>query len=172
MNALKKRGVVITIRGCQWQNLKDTVRKRSPYSQFYYKANITSDMILSSVYSGAFFGLLEVDLVTPVSIKNEFEKINFATIFNKIIPSPNMLSKTMLERCHRYGVAFPLNPQLTLVYDAKNYLVTSETLNYYLHLGMTVTTIHYCVEYQRSKPLKQFIDLSRKFIIIMLLSFV
>ena len=117
-------------------------------------------MILENVRSKKFFGLLEIDIITPEWLQTECNKINFATIFNKISPQETMLSKSMRDKCEKYGVKFPINPQLSLVYNASNYLLTSDTLIFYLDLGMEVKTIHYCIEYQRSKPLKPFIDLS------------
>lgn len=160
LRQLSTLGTVILMRSCQWKNAKKGIEKKSPYSNFYYTKIITHQMILDSVMSGQFFGLLEVDIFTPEAVKREFEKINFATIFDKITPNREMLSDSMADRCEKYGVKFPLNRQLTLVYASRNYLITSEMLQYYLCFGMQVQKIHYCIQYQRSKPLKKFIDLS------------
>ena len=161
LKALREYGHVIMIRGCQWNLIKDHLTMKSPYSSFYYNTSITTDMILQAVKNGTFFGLLEVDVSTPMWLQRECNKINFATIFNKITPTEDMLSSSMLARCQKYGTKFPLNPQLTLVYNAKQYLITSDMLKYYLELGMTVSCVHYCVEFQRSKPLNKFIELSK-----------
>ena len=71
-----------------------------------------------------------------------------------------MLSKTMLASLKESNVKFPLGQQLTLVFEAKNYLMTSETLRHSLEIGLIVSDIHWAVEYQRSKPLLKFIELS------------
>ena len=160
LQALENIGHLITIRGCQWKRLRSRVKKRSPYSMFFYSSRISSTMILDSVRNGQFFGLLEVDIKTPPKIKMEFERINFATIFNKISPTKEMIGEKMLEVMKHYGSKFPIKPQLTLVYNAEHYLLTSEMLRYYLDLGMEVVNIHYCIEYQRSQPLRKFIELS------------
>ena len=151
------------MRGCQWKKLSNHVKKRSPYSVFYYTPLISTPMILQAVRNGKFFGLLEVDIYTPNHIKKEFNKINFATIFDKIVPAREMLSENIQQICDNYERKFPLNPQLTLVYEASNYLVTSEMLRYYMAIGLVVTNVHCCVEYQKSKPLRKFIDLSKGF---------
>ena len=118
-------------------------------------------MILEAVKNGNFFGILDVDIFTPKHVQEQFDQINFATIFDKITPGREMLSQNMQTICEKYGRKFPLNPQLTLVYESRNYLITSEMLRYYLQIGLVVKNIHDCVEYQRSKPLRKFIDLSK-----------
>ena len=75
-----------------------------------------------------------------------------------------MLSETMLSNLKESGVKFPLPQQLTLVYEAKNYLITSETLKHSLKIGLTVSELHWAVEYQRAKPLLKFIELSNLFL--------
>ena len=163
MAILAKLGILITIRGCQWDKIKETVTKRSPYSLFFYEKVITTSMILSAVENGQFFGLLEVNLVTPNWLQEQCNRINFATIFNKISPTREMLGNKMLEQCDIKGTKFPLNSQLTLVYNADNYMITSTMLQFYLKLGIRVTNLHYCIEYQKARPLKKFIQLSKFF---------
>ena len=58
------------------------------------------------------------------------------------------------------NIKFPLPKQLTMVFEAENYLITSETLRHSLEIGMIVSKIHYAIEYQRAQPLKKFIELS------------
>jgi len=158
---LQQKGAVILMRGCVWKQLKRHLNlNRSPYSTFFYHKNITQHMIIDGVKSGDFFGFLSVDIDTPEPVRKRYRKINFPTIFDKISPTENMLSENMLELCKRRTAKVGLRKQLTLVYEAKNYLLTSEMLRFYLSIGMTVKTIHYCVEYQRSQPLKKFIELS------------
>ena len=159
--ALKTLGILITIRECQWNRIKSHIKNRSPYSLFFYEKNITTAMILKAVKDDRFFGLLEVDIKTPDWLKKECNRLNFATIFDKISPEKSMLSDSMLKRCEDRGMKFPLNPQLTLVYNANNYLITSTMLQFYMKLGLIVTKLHYCVEYQKSRPLQKFIELSK-----------
>lgn len=154
---LKSLGELILIRGCQW---KKPDRLSSPYSQFYYTKEVSTDMILSAVRKDRLFGLIELDITTPSWLQDDFDDINFAPIFNKISVTEDMLSTTTIDRCKAYGVKLPTNPQLTVVYEAKNYLITTDMLKYYLELGLQVTNIHYCIEYQRAQPLKKFIELS------------
>lgn len=47
-----------------------------------------------------------------------------------------------------------------MVYNATNYLITSESLKFCLNLGLHVTAMHWCVEYQRGRPLAPFIKQS------------
>ena len=71
-----------------------------------------------------------------------------------------MLSKTMLKNLTDSDVKFPLPKQLTMVFEAENYLITSETLRHSMKIGLVVQKIHWAIEYQRSKPLFKFIQLS------------
>lgn len=151
---------MILMRGCIWEKRKNNVVKRSPYSKFFYSALISQQMLIDAVKEEEFFGFLEIDIFTPDNIKEQFRAVNYATIFNKIAATKEMLSPEMISLCEANNVKFPLKPQLTLVYEAKNYLLTSCMLKYYLEIGMIVTKIHSCIEYQRSQPLKKFIELS------------
>ena len=156
---LRQHGKVILMRECIWNRLKRQVKFNSPYSYFFYRKNIREEEILSAVLKDQFFGLLEVDLWTPDWLKAKFNEINFGLIFDKISPTEDMLGTKMKNLAKNYGYKFPLNPQLTVVYAVKNYLITSEMLKYYINLGVEVTKLHSCIEFQRSKPLKKFIDL-------------
>ena len=117
-------------------------------------------MILTAVKNGSFFGLLEVDLRTPSWLKEQCNKINFAVIFDKIEIKRDMLNGRMQNLCDKKGMKFPTKPQLSLVYDTDNYLITSTMLQFYMNLGLQVTNLHYCIEYQRANPLKKFIEKS------------
>ena len=71
-----------------------------------------------------------------------------------------MLSDTILSNLDESNIKFPLPKQLTMVFEAKNYLITSETLRFNLQIGLVVSELHWALEYQRSKPLLNFIELS------------
>ena len=71
-----------------------------------------------------------------------------------------MLSDTILSNLDESNIKFPLPKQLTMVFEAKNYLITSETLQFSLQIGLVVSEVHWALEYQRSKPLFNFIELS------------
>ena len=170
LTALQSVGKVIMIRSCQWKRLKAKWDKTSPYSQFFNQTNIKETEILKAVESERWFGILEVDIETPEKIRSKFREINFGTIFDKIQVTESMVSEEIREVLSNNGRKFPLKPQLTLVFDAKEYLVTSETLKLYIKLGMIVKKIHSCIEFQRSKPLDGFIKKSIYFLLIISLS--
>ena len=50
---------------------------------------------------------------------------------------------------------------MTMVYNAKNYLITSESLKFCINLGLIVSDMHWAIEYQRGKPLASFIKSSK-----------
>ena len=116
--------------------------------------------ILDAVLNDNFFGLLEVDLITPPDLRKEFNKINFGLIFDKLTTTKEMLGDRMRKLAESYNYKFSLHPQLTVLYETKNYLITSTMLKFYMQLGVQVPAVYYCIEYQRSRPLKKFIDIS------------
>ena len=166
LKILQKFGKVIMIRSCQWQKLKNRWDKISPYSEFFNRRNIKTKEILSAVKYERWFGILEVDISTPEFLRAKFREINFGTIFDKIQVTESMISEKIRRVLLQQGRKFPLNPQLSLVFDANEYYLTSETLKLYLKLGMKVTKIHSCIEYQRAKPLDNFINKSLYFLLL------
>ena len=162
LNLLQKQGFVIMIRGCQWRKLQKRVTFSSPFSKFFLQKNIRSEAILSAVFHDEWFGLLECDLMTPENVREKFRKINFGTIFEKVRVTENMVNDEIRSSLSSHGRKFPLEPQLTLVFEAKKYLITSETLRLYLSIGIIVTKIHSCIEYQKSRPLEPFIAKSKQ----------
>ena len=134
------------MRECVWTEKRQlglatnpTAFKRSPYSAFFYDENITKSKILSGVFDGSFFGLLEVDISSPEEVKQRFKTINFPPIFDRVVVERAHLSQNMASKCDDANIKFPLRPQLSLAYSAKKYLITSETLKFYLEIGLEVT---------------------------------
>ena len=51
-----------------------------------------------------------------------------------------------------------MSPQLTLVYNAENILLTTEMVRFYMDHHMEICNIRYCIEFTRDKPLKNFVE--------------
>ena len=157
-------GTVIMMRECKWRKA-DVRLTFSPFSDFYYKAGIvTEEMILAAVARGTLFGIIEIDIFTPTEVKRRLQEINFPVIFCRVETSKDMLSEAMQTLCESYRMKFPRPPQLSLRYSAKNHMTTTETLRFYLELGLRVTKVHRIIEYQRSRPLEKFVKLSNNYI--------
>ena len=116
-------------------------------------------MIISAIENDEFFGLIEIDVFAPSEVIEQCKKVNFAPIFNKIPVTREMLSSKMRKRADIYKFKLPTRDQLTLVYEANDYLCTTDMLKFFLQLGMIVTDIKYCIEYQKCKPLEKFVNL-------------
>ena len=52
--------------------------------------------------------------------------------------------------------------QLTLCYNAKNILITTETAKFYMDHYMEITNISYAIEFTKDKPLNKFIENATK----------
>ena len=158
LNSLAKIGEVIVMRECQWREQRRHVSWKSPFSEFFMARDIAPGQIITAVELGSFFGILEIDITTPEHVRSRFRQINFGTIFNRLAVNKSMLTEDMINALP--SKKFPLPPQLTLVFEAEKYWITSVTLQFYLKLGMIVTKVHSCVEFQRARPLDKFITKS------------
>ena len=143
---LSTQGRCLVMRECVWRKKRQLGLKsnpapftRSPYSSFYYDKDITKAKILKGVCDGTFFGLLEVDIVSPDAVKQRFKEINFPPLFDRIVVDRKHLSQSMLAKCDAAKMKFPTRPQLSLTYSAKNYMISSEALQFYLEIGLRVT---------------------------------
>ena len=88
---LSKKGKVICIRGCEWNQQNKNLNIESPFSRFFLQNNITKDAILNAVYNDSWFGLLQVDIYTPerrglilaIYQRKNFIILNIVSIFKK-----------------------------------------------------------------------------------------
>ena len=70
-----------------------------------------------------------------------------------------MLSPKMAAEIDRRKIKFPLNKQLTLTFNASNYLLTSDLAQFYLSKGMQLSNLKVAIEYNKDQPLASFVNL-------------
>ena len=85
-------------------------------------------------------------------------KLRFPPIFTHVSISEDMMENNMKTQLKDRGVKFPIEKQLSLVFNQKQYLLTTDLAQFYASKGMQLTNLTIAIEYTRSTPLKKFID--------------
>jgi hypothetical protein len=101
---------------------------------------------------------MKVDVVTPKIIQDKYEDLGFPFIFSRAEITEDMLSQKMLENAKLVGKKFPYEC-MTLVHNAKNQVLATPMIRFYLEIGMKITNVEWAIQYIRGdKPFKKFID--------------
>ena len=154
---LGKIGKFIQIFECEWLEMKSNVSYTHSVSKFFGRKDIAEIEILNAVADGSFFGFIRADIKSPQNVIDHFMKVRFPPIFAHVCVEESMLAPAMLEILKRQQVKFPLKQQLSLVFNHKQYILTTELARFYLNKGMEISNVTLAVEYTRSKPLEKFI---------------
>ena len=96
--------------------------------------------------------------MTPPELKAEFLKLNVAPLFSRITVDQTMIDPKMAKMVESNRFKLP-SEQLSMVFHAKDYMLTSAMLKMYLEWGLIVTRVHSGLEYQPAKPFIPFINL-------------
>ena len=136
------------MRSCEWEPIWHRLKERkSPYSKHFYASEIRKNDLIKTIANGSLFGIIQVSVEAPESVKKDWRKINFAPIFQKRLITADKLSTEMQK-------FFELNktkvkPQLTQGFSAEKIILSSEYLAFLLECGFICTEIDWCLEYQR-----------------------
>ena len=155
---LQTKGKLIQIFECEWLKIKPTVNYKISVSRFFGRRNISEREILDSVIDGSFYGIIRVDIHSPQAVVDHFMKVRFPPIFAHVSISEEMVEEKMRAHLKERGVKYPIKNQLTLVFNRKQYVLTSDLARFYITKGMHLTNLTLAIEYTKSKPLKKFID--------------
>ena len=122
------------------------------------KAKHSDEEILASVLENKLYGYLVVDISTPDHLIENLK--NFPPLIKRLEVTNEYLSDYMAKR---YAEKNPKCPQLkreTVVqcFHAKEHLLMTPLLRFYLQKGLKVTKIHRVIQYQPFKALAPFVD--------------
>ena len=156
----KHHGNFVNIFGCQWDEMKKNLEYRNFTSVFFNRKTLISEKeIWAKIETGDLFGMVEVDIYSPPETVKFFTQMNFAPIFAHINVTEEMMSPQTARFIHETkSRKFPLDKQLSLKFHAKKHLITTEMALFYKAHGMILSNMTLCLEYQRGKPLKKFIE--------------
>ena len=156
----KHHGVLVKISGCMWEQLRKEVEYVNHTSVFFNRQSLISEEeIWQKIDSKELFGMIEVDIETPLEAQDPFLRMNFPPVFSHVNVTEEMVGETMAQRVNESSNRkFPLEKQLTLRFHAKKHLITTEMALFYKERGMKLSNMTLCLEYQKGYPLKKFID--------------
>ena len=150
MQALKEVGKVIIMWGCQWKQIKRRLRVReSPFSAFYFDRYIPWQNIVAAIQRNVFFGIANVDISAPESVREKYRQINFPPLFKRAEHKIESLSPEMAAFYEAYGTK--PTPQLTVGFEAEGMSLSSDYLKFLLDIGFLVKKLHWALEYQKGK---------------------
>ncbi len=170
---LRSKGyTVIEMRECVFQALfRDSERMcdiayecRPSFCQ-KYRGNVSETQILNAVRDDTLFGMVEVDLGVPEKWGSEFQsELSPAEYFGEMSPifcntdiPMSDIGSHMQEHVKELGLSEKPRRLLVGGMKAKQILVATPLLKWYLEHGMVVSKIYQVVEYRRQKCFESFV---------------
>ena len=154
----ESRGKLYTITSCEWNRIRDTVGPFKNYtSVFFNRRKVTEKELFEKIKSGDFFGLVLCDVKSSEAVKEKFSKFNFPPVFCHLPIEESMIHPDYLTILKDRKTQFPLDRVLTLTYEAKNILLTTETAKFYMELGLELSNMKKAYEYEKAYPLAHFV---------------
>ena len=136
--------------------LRDFIDKRHPPFQKKFKGKVTNSQILKSVRSGKLFGMVEVDIQAPKSWSDEFKakmSIPPSEYFSEMSPifcnsqvKFEDIGDHMQEYINTHNQSKKPRRLLIGGMKAKQTLIATPMLKWYLEHGLIVTKIYQVVE--------------------------
>ena len=154
------------MRECQWQSFKAAYPELNPFfathcpktkTPFHYDGRgVTTQSIVQAVRDEKLFGLVECDLQVPTHLRDHMAE--YQPIFKNVNVGLEDIGQHMREFAEQHGLL--KQPRRTLVgsFWAKQILLTTPLLKWYLDHGLEVTHIYQTVEYTPSKCFESFVE--------------
>ena len=158
---------LVVIYGCEWEKLKEKIRIKekqnnerilvSRISQFLSQPSVTETEILNAVAQGTFYGIICLDITTPVDVIEKYKNLNFPFIFHSLPVTENLLSPETLEMAKARNIKFPVMAK-TLTWNSSGFIGCTPLLRFYLSLGMKLANVQWAIQYQAGAPFSDFVD--------------
>ena len=153
LKGLAEIGTVIVMRGCQWHRMRRRRRTRvSPFSTFYYENKVAEENILRAIQCDKFFGIANVDIYAPDSVREDYKVINFPPLFLRRDPKMKELSPKMAEFYASYGTK--PTKQLSVGFSGNEITLSTDYLKFLIDVGFKVSKLHWALEYQKGLSIK------------------
>ena len=158
-SACRNAGELIKMSGCEWMELRKKVRFDNRTSAFFNRKSIMESELWDSIDNGRLFGVIKCDITATPQARQKFIDLNFPPIFSHIAVEEKMLESKMIEGVNNHkNLKFPLAKQLTLVFNHTAYVMTTEMARFYKENGFLLTNLAMVIEYERDRPLKNFVN--------------
>ena len=148
---------VHVMRSCEWKNIRKSVNFVSNLSSFIGKDKIYEAEIFEAIKNKTFFGIVKVDLRTPVAVIDKYKHLNFPLIFGEAQITEDMLSKSVAKQVSDAKVKLPYKC-MTLKWNADAIILTTPLLQFYLSIGMEISNLQWALQYHETKPFKHFVQ--------------
>ena len=154
---LEQYGTVIVIWGCVWKEIlkqvKNTPTKIMP---LILQDTHTIDEILQSIMDEKLFGFILCDIETPEHLQAEMK--NFPPLIKREVITDEYLSEYMAERFEKRYPGKKLKQETVIqCFNAKNHLLLTSLVKFYLEIGLKVTKIHRVIQYRPYRSLSPFV---------------
>lgn len=157
--ACRNVGVLETTTSCKWITKKKEVQFDNRTSTFYNCKSIKEENLWTAIKSGRLFGIIQCDITSTPESRQKWLDLNFPPIFSHVKVEENMLSKIMIDAVNAHPhLKFPLEQQLTLVFNKKAHLLTTELAQFYMDHGFELSNLSLVIEYERHKPFEKFVN--------------
>ena len=156
---VSEMGILHKISSCKWDALRPNISFVSKLSKFFNCQRLISEKELhDAIIKSEIFGMVQCDIKSPQKVIDKFLRLNFPPIFIHREVDESSVGEIMRNQIFKSKRKFPLEKQLTLGFHAKQHLITTEQFLFYHKQGMILDNFSIVVEYQRDKPLKQFVE--------------
>ena len=155
----RKNGVYHVMYGCQWAKMKKSGIEFINYtSQFFDDKNIEEYQLLKAIENESLYGFVQADITSPPNVIERFKAINFPPIFSHVYVSDDMINPVILKNLKEKKKDYSKEKQLSLTFNAKSYLMTTDLCKWYMDQGLEISNITLVVEYIKYQPFKKFIS--------------
>ena len=155
---LSSVGELMLMKSCDWKRII-VPDFQSSIATFFNSSKIIEADILEAVAADKFYGLILVDIWSPPAVVDHFMKLNHPPIFKHLQVEEDMVNETFRDILKERKTQFPLPKQLSLCFNAENYLLTTDLALFYLRKGLKLTNLRLAIEYPKTRPLKNFVNL-------------
>jgi len=159
--ALSEQGKLVFIRGCQWktqiknENLRHYDILKFPHIMKYSGTEMD---ILNGIQSGLLFGFIIADIETPAHVLEEILPLNFPPVIIRGDITEDHLSQYMSTRVKDRSYKLP-QTTLIQVYNAKQVLLFTPLVQFYMDLGLEISNVTRFIQYQPQVVLDKFVNL-------------
>ena len=158
---------LVIMYGCEWEERKKILRMQekesgnkllvSRVSQFLSQPSVSETEILNALAEDSFYGIICLDIKTPVEVIAKYKHLNFPFIFHDFDVTEDMLSTETLAMAEARKTKFPYKAK-TLTWNSKGFIGCTPLLRFYLDLGMELSNIQWAIQYQRGAPFAEFVS--------------
>ena len=152
-------GTLIVMKECVWTAFKKEKKPVLSTPNFFGRKNIKEIEIIEAIKNDTFYGLIQADIRSPPEVIDYFSKLNHPPIFNHIEVTESMLGEQIKKLLNEKKTKYPLPKQLTLTFNADQYLMTSDLAKFYLEKGLVISNLKLAIEYNKDQPLAEFVQL-------------